>query len=771
MTRLLFLICYLYTLTALSQAKINEEIAPVMENIHLHLNKTKFLSGEQLWFKAYVWDQYRKVPSTSTTNLHVGIYNANGKEIKRKLLLVESGMAQGNFGIDSTLTDTEYTVLAWTNFMKNFGQLSPFQQRVEILRNGMKGEYSPKEKMEISIFPEGGQLIAGAYNDIGIFIDNGSGQGVQVDDLELVDDRGKRIRSNIITNRFGMGKTTFMAEAGKSYFLQLKREGLPLIRKSLPKLNNDHMGLSINNYGREKVLFKLVSSKTMSSQKDGDTYMIGIYQDDFLLLENFKIDKKNPIISLTREQLPFGTLVATLFDEELRPVAYRMFFNHKNQESRIGHLEIDHCLTEFGDSLQVDLILPKGKNDAVISLSALPKESLSYDADNSISSSFFLNPYINKVFKDQYLFEEMDRRKRYELDLRLMIEGWGKYDWDSRKQVEVELAFEMETGISFKGRVFDADLKEENQVALIAELSQEMSFSELDKYKYFKGNMVLFNGDSLGVGLLNKKGKLRKPKAEILIANLEEPGLSIEEWLKNNIYKKQNDEVKEKIRDEPLNIGERTIALDEVIVTENAYKNKKTGMFVTDNGIISEGRIIRDADIERYNSVSSYLATLGYRYSKGLDADGFYVDVLLSPKHNGPVSVDSRLLSLPLSSVEAIYFDIEKEIFVSIVLRDRAYESPEQRMKFVKFAIENGFALPQEYFPPNYSNYGSQLFKDYGALDWKANISLNSEIPTSIKIPLKNQNALQLYIEGMDREGSLISQKQFIDITLPIGKN
>lgn len=265
----------------------------------------------------------------------------------------------------------------------------------------------------------------------------------------------------------------------------------------------------------------------------------------------------------------------------------------------------------------------------------------------------------------------------------------------------------MESGIPFYGKVLDANLKEENQVVLLAELSPDVAFAELDGNKSFKSNMVLFNGDSLGVSLLDGKGKLRKPKAEISFGNLEETDLSIVEWLNKNMRKKQNYKFKEKIRDEPLNIGERTIALDEVIVTENAYKKKKTEMFITDNGIISEGRIIRDADIERYNSVSSYLATLGYRYSKGLDADGYYVDVLLNPKNNNPVSVDSRLLSLPLSSVKAIYFDIEKKIFVSIVLRDRAYESPEQRMKFVKFAIENGYALPKAYFTPNYSDYGN----------------------------------------------------------------
>ena len=736
----------------------------VKENIHLHLNKTQYLKGEVLWFKAYLWDQDHKMPSMGTKNLHVAMYNASGKEIRRKLLVVESGMAQGHFAIDSVLTDDEYTLLAWTNSMPNVAQLPPFQQRIQILNDAVKSEVSLAVNMKISIYPEGGQLIEEAYNTIGMFIENGSGQGVQVDDLELVDQRGKRIRSNIITNHFGMGKTAFFVEAGKSYYLQRKREGFPIIRQLLPNATKDQVGLSINNLGQEKVFFRMVSSKSMFSEKDGDTYVLGVYQDDFLIMENISIDEREPVISLTRKELPFGPLVATLFDEGLRPVAHRMFFNHKNQENIVRQLEIDHCLTEFGDSLQVDLSLPKDVQEAMVSLSALPKESLAYDADNSIVSSFFLKPYINGAFQDRYFFEGMDRRKRYELDVRLMIAGWGRYDWDSRKQDEVQLALEKETGIPFHGKVLDADLSEENQVALLAQLSSEVAFVELDDNKSFKGHMQLYQGDSLGISLVDKKGILRKPNVELKFGKLMDRVQPTVEWLKEKVIEKQNDGEEEKSIDEPLTIEERTIALEEVVVTESIYKFNKTEMFVTGDGIISEGRIIGDPDIKRYNSVLAYLSTLGYKYSKGLDADGFYVDVLLNPKNNIPVNVDPMLLNLPLSRVQAIYFDVDKKVFVGIVLRETAYESPEQRKKFVKFAIENGYARPQVYFTPNYSDYGGQLFKSYGALDWKANISLSSEIPTTVKIPLKNQAGLQLHIEGMDGKGSLISQKEYIGL-------
>ncbi|WP_045801308.1 hypothetical protein [Flagellimonas lutaonensis] len=146
----------------------------------------------------------------------------------------------------------------------------------------------------------------------------------------------------------------------------------------------------------------------------------------------------------------------------------------------------------------------------------------------------------------------------------------------------------------------------------------------------------------------------------------------------------------------------------------------------------------------------------------GLDADGFPFEMLLSPKSNVPVSVNIGLLNMPLSSVQAIYYDVDKKVYVNIILRSNHYELPENRNKFAKFLIEKGYAQPQEYFTPNYADYTSSVFKKYGALDWKANISVGADIPTSVTVPIKNQEELLLYVEGMSADGSLISiSKEF----------
>ncbi|MEM1258632.1 MAG: hypothetical protein AAGH81_08890, partial [Bacteroidota bacterium] len=92
------------------------------------------------------------------------------------------------------------------------------------------------------------------------------------------------------------------------------------------------------------------------------------------------------------------------------------------------------------------------------------------------------------------------------------------------------------------------------------------------------------------------------------------------------------------------------------------------------------------------------------------------------------------------------------------------YVSPERRNQFIKFAIEKGYAQPQNYFAPNYPDYSDRIFITYGALDWQPNVVVGHEIPTSIAIPNHGQKGIQLFIEGIVSDGSLVSQKEVVQI-------
>ena len=71
---------------------------------YLHLNKTSFIKGEEVWFKSYILNQQTNKIDTTTTNLYCIIYDKDGIQKKKKLIRVKNGVAHGSFKIDSTFT-------------------------------------------------------------------------------------------------------------------------------------------------------------------------------------------------------------------------------------------------------------------------------------------------------------------------------------------------------------------------------------------------------------------------------------------------------------------------------------------------------------------------------------------------------------------------------------------------------------------------------------------------------------------------------------------
>ena len=129
------------------------------ETIYTHINKTTFIEGEEIWFKAYAYDRHQNLISKATTNINIGIYDDSGKLIKNHLWLALNGGASGNIRIDSTFKSGEYYIKASTNWMKNFQENDAFVQKIRIITNDYS-ENKPdtiENKYDFQYLPEGGQ--------------------------------------------------------------------------------------------------------------------------------------------------------------------------------------------------------------------------------------------------------------------------------------------------------------------------------------------------------------------------------------------------------------------------------------------------------------------------------------------------------------------------------------------------------------------------------------------------------------------------------------
>ena len=142
---------------------ISSNNKPEAAKVYLHLDRTSFLKGDTIWYKAYLWHGYDQIPDYKSILLYVDLLGSDGKAIERKKLPVHYGIAVGEFILPPNLNEGTYTICAYTNDRKEPGTVHPFYQAVTINNPGksfvwecnptlLKGEFIDSLSLGLSFF-------------------------------------------------------------------------------------------------------------------------------------------------------------------------------------------------------------------------------------------------------------------------------------------------------------------------------------------------------------------------------------------------------------------------------------------------------------------------------------------------------------------------------------------------------------------------------------------------------------------------------------------
>ncbi|WP_441900488.1 TonB-dependent receptor plug domain-containing protein [Pedobacter psychrotolerans] len=102
------------------------------EKVHLHLDKPYYAIGDDIWFKAYVLDAKSSAPSALSEILYVELINEKDSVKKQLKLPVVGGITWGDFKLADTLSEGNYRIRAYTNYMRNFGTAFFFDKSIKI---------------------------------------------------------------------------------------------------------------------------------------------------------------------------------------------------------------------------------------------------------------------------------------------------------------------------------------------------------------------------------------------------------------------------------------------------------------------------------------------------------------------------------------------------------------------------------------------------------------------------------------------------------------
>ena len=759
-------------------------------SIFLHMNKSTYVRGEHIWFKGYMYNRVKAEPFKEAVNVYVGIYDKDGNQKEKHLVLSKEGQLQGQIAIDSSFVDGQYYIKASTSWMKDFKEDDSFVQQFMVLNSELVLENNnPSEDYDIQFFPESGHWVSNVQSVLGIkMLDENGNAGAN-----MVGVIRNHIGEEIVrfrTNRLGFAKVVMTPFASERYWATVSNPNGKEWRVPLPAIDSLGLVLSNRNISEDRILVLVGTNAETKREIGSKPYSILIHRDG-LLKSLDVVFKENQLYAshiLDKRELHSGMNILTLIDNRGVPIAERLFFNDK----QIKTLSLDANVQKVDkDSMEVVLTGFEKRTTSFASISVLPVGTKAYNFNSNILSSFLLKPYVRGYIEeaDQY-FMDFSKRAMEDLDMLLLTQGWSKYDWDNIFNEPPQKKIQYRAGIDVFGSINSKVPKSTDLLVYAGNQSEPTVIPLSEQSEAFSlDNYFVEQGEELRLTLLNKRGELSMPNLFLRL----DTGQSTDRIYELEPFRGiENDVLVDGLGEVELQNfvlpEQNTISLEEVVVSENRAIKRITTPFVSEGNLKvvteeTEGLYPRLLDIIRSSGFNVWeVPNAGYdririttkrvlSFSLVQPSPILYIDDVRYPDFD-------ILLDFPTTRVKSYYIDrtgameaggaggvirvyTRKEGDVGAGHSDKF--TPDER--FFTHRVSNGFMPAKQYYTPKYNNLSSESFRYFGSIGWFPAPEIDKNGTCTLKIPDYGYDEIVLFVEGMDEEGRLTSSMERVRVS------
>lgn len=744
------------------------------ENIHLQLDKSVFISDEDVWFKGYVYHRKENVPFFTTTNVYASLYDENGIKIKDKLLFSNMGSFSGKFELGDSFKSGSYYIQVFTNWMNNFKEDESSVFEFSVINKNDKTasiksalDYS---KINIEFYPEGGSIIQGIQNTVAIKVSDCHGNPLPSIEGEITGPDGKSIQK-VSLNKFGLGKFQILGDSriSKIAFVVNGKK----VEENLPFALPNGLAIEINNFAlKDKTIAKIrTNEKSIASFKSKKLYLV-VHQDDKSTI--FDLDFKNTLeqtITFTKDNLSEGVNTIRIIDSDKKQLAERFIFKYPKEP-----LNLDVRLLKKGkDSIHFSGSL--NATNSNISIAVLPEQSLTVNQEYSIRASFLLNPYLTKNQANaNYYFEGISKAKEFELDLLLLTQSTGKYKWENIMTSPAKDNNTFDFGLTIKGTINQTlNDRKKFRVKLFSLQSNISESSEInDKNEFYFNNLILADSTWVNFTLTDDKNK---PVLLKLYPQILNGRRTFNKPFK--IEKRECALLEEKTAYETPSFVNGTIMLEDVeIAVDKKKKLRYTNTLGNGN---LRGYKVTEKD---HTEVLNYIRNNGFEvpninsFSNTVEIYGRSMTTINGARNTPVLFIDGvqqmsfdLLLNMKMSEVDEIYINahaivpsVNNNVGVIKIYMKKGGSSPAQKSNAVPYEIKNAFSKIEPFKNKLYASTENKGFQNFGLIHWIPNIYSHESKELKLQIPNMGQKKVKLLIEGFSADGKLISEIQTINL-------
>ncbi len=428
------MICFMFGLNT-SQAQVLPGLqnnftawqkANLQEKIYVHTDKNFYLTGEILWFKIYNTDGSSNKMLDLSKVVYYPIIQHNA--IMQAKIALNQGAGSGSFYIPFSLSNGNYQLRAYTNWMKNFEADYFFQKQITIVNPVKPPDAQPiqqKVDYDVQFFPEGGHLVKGLGSKIAFKITGTDGKGLAGTGIVINQQNDTVARFKSL--KFGIGSFTFTPLPQTTYKAAIKVNDA-LVIKELPEVNESGYVMHATDHdGTWDVAVQGTDSKQSSV-----LYLIVHNRHAIKSAESAQLVNGTVHFNVDKRKLDEGISYFTLFDDQQRPISERLIFKRPDRKLVIN-ANVDDQLysTRKKVSLTISTHDKSNKNlPANLSVSVFRADSLQKENTEHIAGYLWLSGDIKgHIESPDYYLEQNNEEGNQALDNLMLSQGWTQFDW------------------------------------------------------------------------------------------------------------------------------------------------------------------------------------------------------------------------------------------------------------------------------------------------------------------------------------------------------
>jgi len=420
--------------TSYNLSKITERVAEQMvvypqEKIHIHTDRDLYVSGEKIWFKAYLIDACTHLYPTLSRYVYVELISPDDSLVCRVMIRPENDMFYGYLPLTELIPEGDYTLRAYTRYMENTGDDYFFKKNIRI-RSLTSPQPSPKERerkgsddFEVSFFPEGGNLPEGVFCRVAFKALNSNGYPESITG-EVVDEHGVTITS-VQTLHAGMGMFTYIPDSEKKFYLLCRNEKGLEKQFEMPQPNPRVYSLTASWRN-----FRLIVEVQQSIHAPDIPYYLLIHCRGTILYFS-TWDKDRESVSFSDEQLPCGVIQLILFDSQMNPLSERLVFN-PNYDYAAIEFQTDKPSYGKRDKVISTLLLTDAGGNILLpghlSVAITDDREIAVDESTTILSSLLLSSELRGYIENPSYYLQDNPESTTALDYLMMTHGWRRYN-------------------------------------------------------------------------------------------------------------------------------------------------------------------------------------------------------------------------------------------------------------------------------------------------------------------------------------------------------